>query len=440
MSIYKDCDIRGIYGQELREEEVCDIGRAVGTLLQGRQILVGGDVRLSTPALKAALIQGLLECGAQVIDLGTLPTPAAYFAKSGNGLQSYGLAIVTASHNPAQYNGIKLMLGDSPIQPEDLLHIKQLVQSRNFIFRTGSCRRENVLPAYEQFLHSLLGPCSKKVVVDCGNGACSLNAPAVFRSFGYEVVELFCKPDGAFPNRSPNPAVYSNLSALCAAVAEQQADLGVAFDGDGDRVVFVDDTGKAVISEKSLALLIRWARKEENFSVVYDQKCSSLVRREIESLGGRPLMERSGHVFIKQTFLRNQSVLAGEISGHFFFRELGYDDGLYAALRMGELLERSGQRLSTLASQLPDPLITPDLRCPVPYERQNAVLDQVKTYFRQYPLNELDGVRVEFANGWLLIRKSVTEQAMTIRIEAQSTDSLEAIKAQLRRAAPELVF
>ena len=255
---------------------------------------------------------------------------------------------------------------------------------------------------------------------------------------GYRVTELYTSVDGRFPHRDPNPAVYSHLTALCEMVKSCKADFGAAFDGDGDRVVFVDDEGKPVISEKALALLAGETDRSKPFSVVYDQKSSQLVRREVERLGGEALMERSGHVFIKETFLQHAAVLAGEISGHYFFGELGYDDGLYALLRMGALLERRGEMLSALADAIPDPIITPDIRCHIPYERQDALLNAVRAAFPEARLNTLDGVRLELPYGWLLVRKSVTEQAVTVRIEADSESYMDAIRERLKRNVPEL--
>ena len=265
MSIFKDCDIRGIFGTEFRQTDALLIGKAVGTILRGREILLCGDVRLSTESLKSALAQGLVECGAKVIDIGIGPTPMAYFAKSKFCLNTYGLAMVTASHNPPEYNGVKLMLGDMPIHPEMLEEIRRIAESERFVEGTGSLERTNVQERYRTFLQTMGFGSHKKVVVDCGNGAESLLAPEVLRAAGYQVTELFCEPDGRFPNRNPNPAVYSNLTDLCKQVPLCGADFGVAFDGDGDRVVFVDDQGQVVPSEKTLVLLIREIAKKRSF-------------------------------------------------------------------------------------------------------------------------------------------------------------------------------
>lgn len=437
MSIFKDCDIRGIYQEELDEKKAYRIGGAVGTLLEGRDIVVCGDVRTSTESLKKSFINGLYDTGAKVTDIGIAPTPAAYFAKSSDGLNAYGLAVVTASHNPAKYNGIKLMFGDDPIMPGTIKKIEELAVQEKFVLKKGSCKVADVMDAYRKHLHNLTAMNSLKVTLDCGNGTNSLCAPEIFRSFGYQVDELYCRPDGTFPNRDPNPAVYSNLSEVCRQVCSSGSDFGAAFDGDGDRAVFIDDKGNVVQSEKAFVILINGIAKKD-FSIVYDQKCSSIVRNEVVRLGGTPVMERSGHVFIKKTFLENGSELGGEISGHYFFKELGYDDAIYAALKMGEIIQHSGKRLSELADQIPTPCITPDIRISVPYEKQDGILIKIRDAYQEYPIDNLDGLRITLPEGWILVRKSVTEPALTLRIEAADQDGIRKVKECLNQTAPEL--
>ena len=440
--IYKDCDIRGVYGEELRLEEVRLIGRALGTMLEGRSIAVCGDVRTSTPDIKRELIAGLLETGGDIIDIGIVPTPVAYFAKSSACLDTYALAIVTASHNPARYNGIKLMLGALPPTPDEIKAIEQLVRSGSFNFAEGSMVTLDIKEAYRSKMQSLAGPLTEplKVVLDIGNGTTAGIATEVFYEHGYDVVELFGEPDGSFPNRNPNPADFKHLTALCEKVVKEKADFGIAFDGDGDRAVFVDEKGRPVINEKALIMLTKHAVKQAtassdhsapalDFSVVYDQKCSRIVPDTIKALGGTPILERSGHAFIKKTFLKNSSIHAGEISGHFFFKELGYDDGIYAGLCLGSYLDSAraaaaGTMLSQLADSIPTPHISSDLRYPVAYDRMSAVLTKIRADYGSYPISTYDGVRVELPDAWFLVRKSVTAQEMTLRVEASSDEQL----------------
>ncbi len=427
MSIFKDCDIRGVYGRELTNEDAYRIGRGLSALLPpGATMRVGGDVRLSTPDLKERLILGLTEGGVKVEDLGTIPTPALYYALK-NGHPDGG-ATVTASHNPPEYNGVKFMLGDEVVTRPIIDRLKEIIDCEDYPIGNGSVTKVDILPAYLASLTKRFG--ARKplhVVIDAGNGAMSHVAPLAFRSVGYQVTELFCEPDGSFPNRDPNPAEYSHLSALCAKVTEVQADFGVAFDGDGDRAVFVDNLGRAVMNEKSLTLFIRHLLKKQPTPVVYDQKSSSVIRKAILSMDGAPIPARSGHAFIKKRFLELGAAVAGEVSGHFFFGELGYDDGLYAGLMMAEILCLSGRTLAELADEIILPPISPDLRFACPYAEQDNVLSRIEALKVKYPcqVSRLDGVRLDFPDGWILVRKSVTAEQMTLRAEAETQERLD---------------
>jgi phosphomannomutase/phosphoglucomutase len=441
MSIFKDCDIRGIYPYELNSDMAYRVGKAVGRLITGQSILVCGDVRLSTPVLKKSLIDGLLEQGAQVLDMGIAPTPVFYFGKNDTG--AYAGIMVTASHNPKEYNGFKLIIGNLPVTPDIIKHIEESVSKRS-PEKTDNCLTAGQLitvddiPAkYERTICSMLKPGNLRVVLDCCNGTVCPIAPCLFRKMGYDAVELYCDVDGSFPNHGPNPAVYKNLAALQKKVIETGANLGVAFDGDGDRVVFVDELGNVVVSEQSLVIFAREYLLTPS-SVVYDLKSSSIVKREVEKLGSKAIMERSGHTFIKRTFLENDSVLAGEISGHFFFRELGYDDGIYAALKMAEILYSKAEPLSKTVSTIPKTAITPDLRIPWPYNGQARLLAKFDELGKCYTVSYLDGIRIDLGFGWILVRKSVTEQAVTIRMEADTPEMLQKIKSMLLTAIPEL--
>ena len=437
MSIYKDCDIRGIYGNELCADEVYRIGRALATLAPGK-ILVGGDVRLSTPELKDALIRGLLDSGAQVVDLGTIPTPALYFALKRCPDAAAG-ATVTASHNPPEYNGVKFMIGGNPVTRATMDKLHAIVESGEFIETEGTLSRWDILTDYLDYLADRFhAPRPLHVLVDAGCGAMGRVAPEAFRRAGCRVTDLSCEPDGAFPDRSPNPADYSCLGTTGAAVRECRADFGVAFDGDGDRAVFLDESGAPVQNEKSLVLFIRSLLKDHPAPVVYDQKSSSIVRDAVRVLGGTPLPEKSGHAFIKKRFLDNGASLAGEVSGHFFFGELGYDDGLFAALCMAELLAGSDSTLGQLAQSITCPPITPDIRIACPYAEQQRWLDAVEAAARAAgaEMSFLDGVRADFPDGWFLMRKSVTAEQITLRAEARSEARLRELIAQVAAALP----
>ncbi|MBR1821886.1 MAG: phosphomannomutase/phosphoglucomutase [Clostridia bacterium] len=438
MSIYKDCDIRGIYPTELDEASAHAVGRALATLHPGAAVAVGGDVRLSTPTLKAALIQGLAESGARVTDIGTVPTPALYFAIRRLGLD--GGMTVTASHNPAQYNGIKFIFGEAPVNRAIMDEVQAAVASGQFPDAQGTLARVDILPAYiEARAARFQAARPLKIVVDAGNGAMSVAAPQVFRRCGFRVTQLFCEPDGTFPNRGPDPSDYRSLGALRAQVREAEADFGVAFDGDGDRAVFVDERGEVVINEKSMVLFVRHLLKDCPTPVVYDQKSSSIIRRAVLEMGGAPVPERSGHTYVKRRFLDVGAALAGEVSGHFFFGELGYDDGLYAALVMADLLAHSDQTLSRLAADIPCPPITPDLRMSCPYGEQQDWLDRIEALAegRDCEVSRLDGVRLDFADGWIMLRKSVTAEQMTLRAEAETEPRLRQLLELAAAALPE---
>ncbi|MEG1524982.1 MAG: phosphomannomutase/phosphoglucomutase [Clostridia bacterium] len=430
MSIYKDCDIRGVYGSELTTDDMLRIGRAIAGMLDGREILVGGDFRTHTPVLKAALLDGLLQGGASVIDLGQLPTPAIYFAK--RTLHTYACAQVTASHNPASYNGLKLMLGDRPVTPDVIRSIQVSAESTQSPYKLGTCKSENIMPAYETMLMSACG-CrigKLKVLVDAGNGAMGEIAPRIIQKLGFEVVELFCTIDGRFPDRDPNPAVVTNLAAVCEKMREVGADIGASFDGDGDRVVFIDADGKPLLAEEGLCIFIQALMQPED-SVVYDIKCSSIVKDAILHGGGIPVMERSGHAFIRSNFLERGSCLAGEVSGHFFFRELGADDGLYALIRMCEILCRAQMPLRKLLGSVRYTAITPDIRVRADQAQIDSAFEQMQIWAnarQDAVLSMLDGMRLEFTDGaWVLLRRSVTEPAMTLRLETADSLRLHAL-------------
>jgi phosphomannomutase / phosphoglucomutase len=440
MSIFKACDIRGIYPEDINQDIIYKIGVVLGKRLIDKKAVVAGDIRNSTPELKEALIKGLLTDNLQLIDIGTLPTPTFYFAK--DELAAEGGMIVTASHNPPQYNGLKLMLGSMPVTEEEILAIEQETRQVNTgeTIKQGEYIQDNSIEEkYRNFLHRLLPGKHQgefKVVIDAGNGAYSRLAPRLFKEKGYRVVELFCEFDGNFPNRSPNPAVKENLVRLQEVVLAEKANLGIGFDGDGDRVIFVDEKGRIIDSDRSFVILIKHIIKPGE-GVVFDLKCSSIVPEVIREYGGIPLMEKSGHAFIKKTLLEKNARLGGEISGHFFFQELGRDDGLYAALLMADIISGDKKPLSSLINELPEYLSTPDLRITYRGNRKE-LLQRVEKGFDEEQITRIDGIRVEFPEGWGLIRKSITEPCVTLRFEAKDRKGLEKIIDAFLALLPEI--
>jgi len=433
MSIFQACDIRGIAGKDLSPVVARKIGLAVGLKLTGHPVVVGGDIRLSTPEFQRIIIDALVESGCQVIDIGTVATPLLYFALKSRGAK--GGVMITASHNPSAYNGFKLVFGTQPVTEEDIGMIARLVEQNFRTYGDGTVEKLPVTEDYLAFTAQKAKPGSLKVVIDAGNGATSRIAPGLFRSLGYDVVELYCDPDGRFPNRPPNPALAENLTGLGKKVRSSGAALGVAFDGDGDRVGFVDENGRPADNDDIMVLLARYYLQSGPGTVIYDAKCSMVVPEEITRAGGRPIMARAGHTFSKAAFLREDALFAGEISGHFFFRELGYDDGMYAALKIAEIVASQGP-LSALVDAVPNYVLTPDIRIPYSHADKQAVLEAVAEKLASYKPNLIDGVRIEFDDGWGMIRASVTEPLFTLRFEAKTADRLRQISTILLAALP----
>lgn len=438
MSIFKDCDIRGIYGHELDEDTALRLGKALSRHLAGRAVVVGGDLRPSTPPLKGALVEGLVWGGCHVIDVGAVPTPALYYAK--RALGAPGAVMVTASHNPARYNGFKLMIGDRPVTPETLRDLARAMAEGAFGPGVGSVRAEHVIAGYaDALVRAFPGLSRRRLVVDAGNGSMWDVAPDVLRRAGQEVVPLFCTPDGSFPHRNPNPAVPAHLTALCERVRAAGADLGIAYDGDGDRVVFVDERGAVQPADRVLVLFLRHALEgRPGGAVVYDLKASSVVAEETLAAGGRPLMEKSGHAFIKARLLDEGAVLGGEVSGHYFFGELGGDDALYATLYYLRVLDAAGASAAQALSSVPAYAITPDIRVACPPEEADAILAELERGLSDRPIDRLDGVRATFDHGWALARRSVTEPLITLRFEAHTAEELARIQERVRAASPRL--
>jgi len=434
MKIFHACDIRGIAGTELTNDIAHKIGLAVGVKLAGQKVVVGGDIRLSTPVLKEIMIKALMQSGCEVIDIGTVATPVFYYALKVTG--GTGGVMVTASHNPAPYNGFKLVLGTSPISEADILEIKQTVEDGISVSGSGTVQELPIIDEYIAYTAKLAQRSTLKVVVDAGNGATAEIAPALFRQLGYEVIELYCQPDGNFPNRSPNPALAENLQGLGEAVRQSGANLGVAFDGDGDRVAFVDENGRAVDNDDIIVVIARNYLEQEPGTIIYDAKCSMVAPEQIIKAGGRPVMARAGHTFCKTAFIREKALFAGEISGHFFFRELGYDDGMFAGLKVCEFVASHGS-LAELVDEIPNYILTPDIRIPYTGIDKEAVLDIVAGELAKYSPNRIDGVRIEFKDGWGMIRASVTEPLFTLRFEAKSQERLQEITKILLSALPE---
>jgi len=437
MSIFKQCDVRGTYGEDLTEEFAFRLGQAIAALFDRPHVALGGDYRISTPTLKRALCRGLLQSGANVTDLGTLPTPAFYFGRS---LLDLPMGVmVTASHNPPQYNGFKITIGDLPLADRALQELERRMRDGPFVQGQGSLHHRNVLDDYVLSVIDDLKLTRRRVIVDAGNGTMGPTAPKALRQLDQDVIELFCEPDGRFPSRDPNPSIPEHLNALSQRVVESEAALGVAYDGDGDRVIFVDEHGDVQPADGIFVLFVRRALADNpGARVIYDQKCSSAVPTEIRKLGGIALMERSGHAFIKQRMLAEGACLAGEASGHYFFGELRRDDALYATIYLLHILDGLNTSLAEAMATVPRYPITPDIRIPCSREKAQIILRQLIGAFPPRQVQLLDGVRIQFEDGWALVRESVTEPKITLRFEGVTQKALERVQSEVRKASPEL--
>jgi len=450
-SPWKPCDIRGVFPCAVSEKLFRHVGAALGSEIEeGGRVVVGGDFRLSTPPLKSALIEGLTASGLHVLDCGQAPTPLVYF--KGQETHAQAVFVVTASHNPPDQNGLKWMIGALPPEPADIDRLRAAVQAGAARNGHGSVEIVDPLACYETWMLSrwtgLISP-SRKIVLDAGNGAWSRLGPAIFRQLGFEAECLFCETDGRFPNRSPDCARSGNLSALRAAVVERKAALGIAWDGDGDRVAFVDEGGTHATTDEISILLARAVLKNgvAGEPVVCDIKLSDAVRREILRAGGRPMLERSGHAFMRRRLLSERAVLGLDACGHYFFREAGSrDDGLYSALFLLKLLE--GRSLADLRRSVGPLFSTPELRLPAALLSHDAVLRRLRAAFPGAEESNIDGARLVVDDGIVLARESSTEAVVSLRIEGLSSagygrlvrhclDSLAEARALLRHQIDE---
>jgi len=442
MNPWKACDIRGQFPEEVSPELFRLIGRGVASGMPAEaKVLIAGDFRTSTPILKSALMEGLLESGSHVLDAGQIPTPVAYFAHQH--FETDAVLIVTASHNPPAHNGLKLMVGDLPPVPDDFAQLRSRVGKGAFRSSKGSSEELDPVPAYRQWIiarwRNLAQADPPKVVLDAGNGAWSELAPRIFEELGIQFHRLYCDLDGTYPNRSPDCACPAALEALKSEVMKTHSMLGIAWDGDGDRVAFVDETGSFVTSDEVSSLLIRrLLANQAGARVVFDIKLSSLVRRTVLECGGVPVVERSGHAFIKRKMIEEECLFGCEASGHYFYQELrGGDDGLFSALLMTELVAKAGS-LRELRNSLAPFFVTPDLRLPSSVLPYSEFVRRLRQLFRGARETTIDGLRFETPEGSLLVRESVTEPVVTIRLEGSSAEALRKLLAACHSTFPEV--
>jgi phosphomannomutase/phosphoglucomutase len=447
-TIFRQYDIRGTVGDQLTPATARAVGQAFITLAWERlgrgatdrppRAAVGRDNRPSGSALAAAVGEGIAAAGGVAVDIGELPTPALYFATKT--LDVDGGIQVTGSHNPPEFNGFKMVLAHDAVFGDDIQRLYGLITSNRLVERPGGVTTTHraLLTAYADAIVSRNGPLPRplKVVVDCGNGVTSLIAVEALRRLGAEVVPLFAESDGTFPNHHPDPTVLENLVDLQAAVKREGAELGIAFDGDGDRIGAVDERGEVIAGDQLLVLFGRDLvhRGGKGSAVIFDVKCSDVLPQMLRRAGLKPVMWKTGHSFIKQKMKELGAPLAGEMSGHMFFGGdwYGFDDALFAAARLLAYVAREGGPLSRLFADVPRTFATPELRVDCSDERKFDVVRRAADHFAaRYPVSTLDGVRISFPHGWGLLRASNTQPVLVMRFEATAPDALAAYRTEV---------
>jgi phosphomannomutase/phosphoglucomutase len=449
--IFKAYDIRGIVGKTLTPESVLSIGRAIGSEARDRKVakvVVGRDGRLSGPELSQALMEGICAAGVSVIDIGMVPTPLGYFAA--HHLNTGSAVLVTGSHNPPDYNGFKIMLAGETLHSAAITALRRRIVDGRLATGAGRVEKKDVREAYlSRIVSDVKLSRRMKIVVDCGNGVAGAIAPELFRRMGCELVELFCEVDGTFPNHHPDPSKPENLKDVIRALQETDAELGIAFDGDGDRLGVVTKDGEVVYPDRQLMLFAADVlTRNPGAQIIYDVKCSRNLARSIRHQGGKPVMWMTGHALIKAKIKETGAPLAGEMSGHTFFKErwYGFDDGLYAGARLLEIVSRWKDANWPL-KHLPDAVSTPEINLKMREGEPHALIAELQKTARFTDAQEIitiDGLRVEYADGFGLARASNTTPVVVLRFEADSDAALKRIQNDFRRvlraARPDLLL
>ena len=444
--IFRQYDIRGIVDEDLTQETVELLGKGIGSYFRknkSRKVALGRDGRLSSPLFSEALTKGLLSSGCQIVDLGVIPTPLLYFTMYQKKMEAG--VIITGSHNPPNYNGFKMMVGEETLFGEAIKDIFTLIQSGDFIEEKSSDQKDyNIVPEYQDYVLNTVKLDKKlKVVVDAGNGTAGVVAVPIFKKLGCEVIELYCEVDGSFPNHHPDPTLPEALEDLIQKVKETNADLGIAYDGDGDRIGVIDDVGNIIWGDVLMVLFVRdILPSNPGAPIISEVKASKVLYDEIEKLGGRPIMWKTGHSFIKKKIKEEKALLAGEMSGHIFFadRFFGFDDAIYSSARLLELLSRSDKKISQLLSDLPKTFNTPEIRVYASDEVKFKIVEEVKKELSQkYPIIDIDGVRAIYPRGWGLVRASNTQEVLVLRFEADTEKDLENIESEVKQVIEDVI-
>ncbi|MEN6374531.1 MAG: phosphomannomutase/phosphoglucomutase [Smithella sp.] len=436
-NVFREYDVRGVVDQDLNEEFVFNLGRAIGTYADQHKVKimsVGRDCRLSSDAYQNFLIKGLNSCGIETIDIGLCATPMLYF--SIRHLKTGGGVMVTGSHNPPEFNGFKICIGNDTIYGDNIQDLRIIIENGIFATGQGLSRSQDISKEYENYLFDNVSINKKlKVVVDAGNGVGGRFFLPLLNRLDYDVSDIFCEPDGRFPHHFPDPTVEDNLKELISVVQQQKADLGIAFDGDADRLGVISDKGDIIWGDKLLLLFSRYILQDKPASTIIGEvKCSQVLYDDIKKHSGRPIMWKAGHSLIKAKMKEEKAALGGEMSGHIFFadRYFGYDDAIYAALRLLEILSQTGKQISSLLSDVPQTFATPEIRIDCPDDKKADIVSKIKNHYKDTPgLIDIDGVRIPFNDGWALVRSSNTQPIIVLRFEASSDESLQSIRREV---------
>ena len=447
--IFKAYDIRGIVDETLTEDMTTDIGLAIGSEAAANgcyQLIIGRDGRLSGPALAAALAKGVQAAGVHVVDIGVAPSPVVYYASYAMGIPS--CVAITGSHNPPDYNGFKMVIDGTTLSAERIQGLKERIIERDFSSGEGEYEHRGVIGKYiDRIADDIELQRPLKVVIDCGNGVAGATAPTVFKRIGCEVTELFAEVDGTFPNHHPDPSQLDNLQDLIAEVKQQNADIGLAFDGDGDRLGVVTPRGEVIWPDRQMVLFARdILQRNPGSEIIYDVKCSRELPKAITAAGGKATMWRTGHSFIKAKLKESGAAIAGEMSGHIFFKErwYGFDDGVYAGARLVELLSGLAESTQAVFDALPDSVNTPELRMEFDEGEHYAFMQklQASAEFDDAEVSTIDGIRVDYEDGFGLVRPSNTTPILVLRFEGDNKAAISRIQqdfaSQIKRVDPNI--
>jgi len=433
-SMFREYDIRGVVELDFPNDVVENLGKAFGTYIsrqKGNIISVSGDIRETSPILKTNFINGILSTGVNVIDTGMLPTPVNYYSMYH--LNTDAAVQITGSHNPNEFNGFKFSCMNESFYGEKIQLLKNMILNKDFIIGDGALKKQDIINDYIEMLCSKITIKKKlKVIIDSGNACACITVPQTLKKLGVEVEELYCNVDSSFPNHHPDPTVDSNLKDIISIIKEKDFDLGMAFDGDADRIVVIDENGEIIRSDNLLCLFLPEVITSTNKKIIFDVKCSEALERMIAKNGGEPLMWKTGHSLIKDKMKTENAKFAGEMSGHIFFADdyYGYDDALYVGLRLLQILSNTNNTLSQLTSEIPKYYSTPEMRidCKNDDEKFNITKKAVQYFTENYDCITIDGVRIKFKNGWGLVRSSNTQPVIVCRFEATSQSELAQMK------------